>query len=65
VTDEDRLVTVCDKCFCASCWQGDFFCQGAISAGTVRLPVKELRRLGHEHESYWAPDRILRIEGRL
>ena len=39
--------------------------QGAISAGTVRLPVKELRRLDREHESYWAPDRILRIEGRL
>src|SRR4030042_3599611 len=30
-----KLITVCDKCFMASCWHGIFMCQDAQNAGTV------------------------------
>lgn len=48
------LVTVCDKCFCACCWQGIFMCDEAKWAGTVEKTAAELRALPpREHESYW------------
>lgn len=50
---DDRLVTVCASCGCASCWQGKFYCQEARTADTKRVPVGELRELGLEHPSYW------------
>ena len=46
------LVTVCDQCKRASCWQGLFYCDGARDAGTVELPARELRALGLEDETY-------------
>ena len=49
----DHLVVVCDKCFCASCWQGIFLCLGSPSAGTLELRVSELRALDRESDSYW------------
>lgn len=51
--DDDRLVTVCDKCLQASCWQGIFMCQDAQNAGTVEKTVRELKALGRENPSYW------------
>ncbi len=30
-----QKVTVCDKCFQATCWQGIFMCQQSYEAGTV------------------------------
>ena len=50
---DDDLVTVCSACKMACCWQGKLFCDDYRAAGTLDLPVSELRRLGHEHESYW------------
>ncbi len=47
------MVTVCDKCKRASCWQGVFYCDEARSAGTVDLPVSELRLMGLESPVYW------------
>jgi hypothetical protein len=55
MSDDDRLVTVCDQCFQASCWQGVFMCDDAVNAGTVDLPVLKLREMGLEHSSYWKP----------
>lgn len=48
-----RMITVCSHCLCASCWQGDFYCDKYKTAGTVEKPVDELRKLGLEHEDYW------------
>ena len=62
-TEDRRLVTVCDECLQASCWHGEFYCQDAQSAGTLRLPVWLLRELAQEHESYWDVARIAKIEG--
>jgi hypothetical protein len=46
-------VTVCDACLKASCWQGEFMCDDARSAGTVEKTIKELKELNLEHYSYW------------
>lgn len=52
MTDSD-IITVCDKCFTACCWHGDFMCDEARYAGTVEKSVGELRKLGLEHPSHW------------
>lgn len=54
-SEQERLVTVCDKCLQATCWQGEFMCDEARTAGTVDLPVSKLRELGREHPSHWEP----------
>lgn len=53
--NEDRLVTVCDKCLTANCWHGRHMCQYSDSAGTVDLPVSTLARLAREHPEAWEP----------
>ena len=53
MADEQRLVTVCDACLQASCWQGIFYCNDYETAGTVDKTVAELRKLALEHPSYW------------
>lgn len=50
----DHRVTVCDKCFRACCWQGEFMCEAARAAGTTVKTVAELRAGKYgEHEDYW------------
>ena len=51
--EEDRKVTICNKCYQASCWQGIFMCQEAQYAGTINLPLWILRKLNLEHPNYW------------
>jgi hypothetical protein len=53
---EDRLITVCAACLCASCWQASFYCQKYLTAGTEKKTVRELRGLGREAECYWLTD---------
>jgi hypothetical protein len=50
----DDMITVCDHCMRACCWQGEFMCDGARSAGTVDRTVARLRAGKHgESEDYW------------
>ena len=63
MTDDDRMVTVCDSCFCASCWHGIFMCDVAKTAGTIDLPVRELRRMNREHPSYYSDEAVRRVRG--
>jgi len=49
----DDLITVCDKCLTASCWQGLFMCQESLNAGTVQISVADLIELDREHPCYW------------
>lgn len=51
--DDSNLITVCDACLRASCWQGKFCCKNYRTAGTRQLTVEELRRLDKEHPCYW------------
>lgn len=53
--DPKTFVTVCDRCFRACCWQGEFMCDEARTAGTIKKTIKELRANNYgEHESYWS-----------
>jgi hypothetical protein len=56
--DDNHLVTVCDHCLKASCWQGEWMCDKAVNAGIKEIPVDELVKLGLEHPSYWVKDFI-------
>lgn len=49
------LVTVCDECLRACCWQGVFYCERYKTAGTTQKTVAELRALALEHPDYWRP----------
>lgn len=61
--NEKKLIEVCDACWQASCWHGEFFCQEAETAGTVRLPIGVLRELGLEHEDNWSDTKLTEIYG--
>lgn len=46
------MITVCDNCMRSCCWQGFFMCEGAETAGTVEMRIRDLAELGLEHPSY-------------
>ena len=54
---DDGLVVVCDACLCASCWQGEFFCEQYRSAGTTKLPISKLKEMAQESPHYWEEGR--------
>lgn len=53
------LITVCDQCFQASCWQAIFMCDKATNAGVVQKTREELAALNLENPCYWKTDREL------
>lgn len=55
MADRVMVVTVCDVCLQSSCWQGIFFCEEYLHAGTVDLPLEELLAPGREHPDYLIP----------
>lgn len=61
--ERERLITVCSECFRASCWGGEFMCEGSRHAGTTKKGERELDRLAAEHPSYYAQARIEKICG--
>lgn len=53
----DRLVTVCDACETAACWQGSFMCDSAEMAGIKNLTVRDLHEKPRgENAEYWFKD---------
>ncbi len=52
-------VTVCDKCFKASCWHGMFMCDESRNAGTIQKTRKELIELKLEHTDHMLTDKQL------
>lgn len=61
--DQDRLITVCASCLCASCWHGDFHCQNYQSANLKQVTRKELNVLGREHPHYYSDEMLKKIYG--
>mgnify|MGYP001593537308 CR=1 FL=1 len=61
--NEKELITVCDKCLQASCWQGVFMCDKSATAGTVQKTREELHKLNLEHPSYWRTDSEIQAKG--
>lgn len=53
MTTKNNLITVCDKCFTASCWQGRFMCQESRYAGVIEKSIDELEVLNLEHPDNW------------
>ena len=47
------MITVCDKCLQASCWQGEFMCGESKTAGTVKKTVAQLKKLNLENPEWW------------
>lgn len=56
---DSDLITVCDKCLRASCWQGIWMCEESKWAGIIQKTKKELRDLDRENPSYWKTDEEL------
>jgi len=52
----DDLITVCDKCLMASCWQGEHGCQDYYTAGITQKTREELLLLNREHPCYLLTD---------
>lgn len=48
----DEKILVCDKCLCASCWMGLYFCDEYKIAGVIEKSKKELLKLNLEHPEY-------------
>jgi hypothetical protein len=63
INEPERLITVCSECLQASCWHGEFMCERARNAGTVKKGERELERLALEHPSNYAKAHIERICG--
>jgi hypothetical protein len=60
----DYYVTVCSACRCASCWHGEFMCDGAwLGAGTVEALASVLRGEDREHVSNFNPEKIEAVCG--
>lgn len=59
----DYWVTVCAECLQASCWQGEFYCQRAKSADTMRVRASYLRKARREHPSYYTRARLIEVCG--
>lgn len=57
-----RLITVCDACLRACCWNGLFHCDDYQTAGTVEKTIAELDALGAEHRDYYMDEEALRAE---
>ena len=55
---DKALVTVCDNCLRAGCWQDGLFCNNYLTAGTIEKTMDELRVLNLESPKYWDPSRF-------
>ena len=47
------MITVCDSCLRASCWQRDWTCNNYLTAGSVEKSAEELKKLSLENPDYW------------
>lgn len=59
----NHLVTVCDVCFCASCWHGLLYCSDYQNAGVIRKTVDDLDALKKENPDYYSREAILKTCG--
>jgi len=58
-----HLVTVCDRCSTASCWQGTFMCWDSRNAGTKTIQAGELMENDSaDHPDYWGLPDLLKQE---
>lgn len=58
-TQQSALITVCDSCLQASCFQGEFYCEEYKTAGTTQKTRVGLAALKRENPRYWKTDEEL------
>lgn len=63
MNNKKKLIEVCDECWTAACWYGEFMCQRAAEAGTVLIPVGILEQLSLEDFSYWSETKLVEVYG--
>jgi hypothetical protein len=56
----NEMITVCDNCLMASCWQGIYYCEEAERAGAIKKSRAELITLNLEHQDFWKTDEQLK-----
>jgi len=61
--NEKKLIEVCDNCKKASCWYGEFMCDMADIARTIKLPIEKLRKLNLESEDFWSDKKLKEVYG--
>ena len=59
----EKIVEVCDSCLRACCWYGEFMCDNAKNAGTVRKTTTELAKLNLENSQYWTDEYMYEVYG--
>ena len=59
----DEKVLVCASCLRAACWYGEFMCDDAVGANLKILQVRDLRKLGREHEDFWTDEKMIEQYG--
>lgn len=60
---KDRLIEVCDKCKTAACWYGEFMCDAARYAGTIKIRKSNLEKMNLEHPDYWSDEKLNELYG--
>lgn len=63
-----KLILICDKCYTAACWYGEFMCghahgHGKNGAGLLAATKQQLAKLGLESSHYWSDDKLREIYG--
>ncbi len=57
----DDVVTVCDKCLRAACYQNLIVCMDRLCSDACerKMTVEALRKIGpREHEDFWEVERV-------
>lgn len=60
---ECRVVVVCAECLTASCWHGEFMCNGSASAGITTRTAAQLDALNREHPDHYSAEKVRRVCG--
>lgn len=61
--NDQKLIEVCSECKRASCWYGEFMCDGAKNASTIKMQISELRALDLESERFWSDEKLVEVYG--
>jgi hypothetical protein len=59
----DRVIVVCAQCLTASCWHGEFMCDGSDVAGITTRTASELDALNREHPEHYSAEKVRKVCG--
>jgi len=62
---KDYFVDVCDNCLTASCWHGEFLCDGSSNAGIKKVKASELLEKAKEHPDNFSIEKLMSVCGSI